>query len=294
MWFCGLLAVARADSFQMADGSSVSGSIVIFNDNGLMLRMADDSYTNLSWINFSQGALVQLDKNPKFKPLVEPFIEPPSPQRPPQPAITIREASRLELPPKQSVFPAFFASSVGFIIVLLIYVVNLYAAYEIALVRARPLGLVMLVAVVLPILGPIIFLSMPTGGKTAEPAMSQTAVKSETFAVPGAAGEFHIAEASWQKEAEAQEPQIFQRGQYMFNRRFFETKFANFFGSFRREAERDLVFIVKTARAEIIVQRITRITANEAHFEVFQGATRREIIIPFTDIQEVQIRHQGA
>ncbi len=80
----------------------------------------------------------------------------------------------------------------------------------------------------------------------------------------------------------------------MFNRRFFETKFANFFGSFRREAEKDLVFIVKTAYAQIIVQRITRITANEMHLEVLEGTSRREIIMPFADIQEVQIRHKGA
>jgi hypothetical protein len=294
LWFCGLLVAARADSFQLADGSSVSGDIVTFNDNGLMLRMADDSYTNFLWMDFSRDALVQLEKNPKLKPLVEPFIESPTPQRPPKPKITIQGVPRLELPPKQSIFLSFFYSSTGFIILLLIYVANLYAAYEIAALRAHSLGLVMSAAVVLPILGPIIFLSMPMGGEIAEPAIVHPAVKAETFALPGAADEFHIVESSWQKEAADQEPQIFQRGQFMFNRRFFETKFANFFGSFRREAEKDLVLIVKTAYAQIIVQRITRITTNEMHLEILQGTSRREIIMPFADIQEVQIRHKDA
>jgi hypothetical protein len=295
LWICGLLVVARADSFQLTDGSSVSGNIVTFNDNSLMLRMADDSYTNLLWTRFSQEALVQLEKNPKLKLFVEPFIEPPTSQRPPKPKITVREdISRLQLPPKQSLFPAFFSSSIGFVILLLIYVANMYAAYEIAVMRTHPIGLVMGVAAVLPILGPVIFLSMPTGGKTAEPAMSHSAVKSEAFALPGAADEIHISEASWQKTSAHPEPQIFQRGQFTFNRRFFETRFSNFFGTIRREADKDLLFVVKTARTQTIVQRITRIASNDVHFEVLQGAARREIMMPFADIQEIQIRHKDA
>ena len=294
LWLCGLAVPARADSLQLIDGSSVSGNIVTFNDNGLMLRMENDSYTNLLWTKFSQDALVQLGKNPKIKPLVEPFIEPPSSQRPPKPEITIQEVSRLELPAKQSLLLAFFSSSVGFVILLLLYVANMYAAYEIAVVRAHPMGLVVGVSAVLPILGPIIFLCTPTQTESTQSVLSHPAVKSETYAMPGAADEIHIAEASWQKEPAAQEPQIFQRGQFMFNRRFFETKFSNFFTSIRREADRDLLFIVKTTREEIVVQRITRISSNEVRFEIGQGAARKEIMVPFADIQEIQLKHKDA
>jgi hypothetical protein len=294
LWLCGLLVSARADSYQLADGSSVSGNIVTFNDNGIMLRMENDSYTNLLWTKFSPDALVQLGKNPKIKPLVEPFIEPPASARVKKPEITIQEVSRLDLPAKQSLLVAFFSSSVGFVILLLLYVANVYAAYEIAVLRAHPVGLVVGVSAVLPILGPIIFLCTPTQIGTPQPAPSHAAAKTEAYAVPGAAGEIHIAEASWQKEPAAQETQIFQRGQFMFNRRFFETKFSNFFTSIRREADRDLLFIVKTAREEIIVQRITRISTNEMRLEVGQGATRKEIMVPFADIQEIQLKHKDA
>ena len=146
----------------------------------------------------------------------------------------------------------------------------------------------------LPILGPVIFLAVPIGGGTAEPTVSHSEGKPDTVAMPGAAGEVHIAEASWQKTPAHQEPQIFQRGQFTFNRRFFETKFSNFFSVIRREADRDLVFVVKTARAQTIVQRITRIASNDVHFEVLQGTARREIMMPFADIQEIQIRHKDA
>ena len=272
----------------------MSGNIVTFNDNGVMLRMENDSYTNLLWTRFSQDALVQLEKNPKIKPLVEPFIETPPAARAQKPEITIQEVSRLGLPAKQSLLLAFFSSSVGFVILLLLYMANMYAAYEIAVVRTHPMGLVVGVSAVLPILGPIIFLCMPTQAGTSQSVPSHPAAKTETYAMPGAAGEIHITEASWQKEPAAQEPQIFQRGQFMFNRRFFETKFSNFFTSIRREADRDLLFVVKTTRDEIIVQRITRIATNEVRFEIMQGATRKEIVVPFADIQEIQLKHKDA
>ena len=59
-------------------------------------------------------------------------------------------------------------------------------------------------------------------------------------------------------------------------------------------AEKDLVLVVKTSRATLIAQRITRIATNEAHFEVAQGASRQEIMVPFADIQEIQIKHKDA
>jgi hypothetical protein len=295
LWLCGLAVTARAGSFQLIDGSSVSGNIVTFNENGVMLRTEEDSYTNVLWARFAQDALVQLEKNPKAKPFVEPFIElPPASARVKKKEITVQEVSGLGLPPKQFMLIAFFSSPVGFIILLLLYLANVYAAYEIAVMRTHPIGLVVGVSVVLPILGPILFICTPARTESIQSTPSHAAVKTETYAMPGTAGEIHVTEASWKKEPEAQEPQIFQRGQFMFNRRFFETKFSNFFTSIRREADRDLLFIVKTAREEIIVQRITRISTNELRFEIMQGTVRKEMMVPFADIQEIQLRHKDA
>ena len=90
------------------------------------------------------------------------------------------------------------------------------------------------------------------------------------------------------------EAQIFQRGQFMFNRRFFETKFSGFFSVIRRPAEKDLVLVIKAARTQLVAQRITRIAANEAYFEVVQGGGRQEVMVPFADIQEIQLKHKDA
>jgi hypothetical protein len=79
----------------------------------------------------------------------------------------------------------------------------------------------------------------------------------------------------------------------MFNRRFFETKFSGYFGIVRREADRDKVLLVKTVHTLLVAERITRITANEVHFEVIRGDSRQEVMVPFAEIQEIQLKHKN-
>jgi hypothetical protein len=299
-WLCGLLVAARAGSFQLTDGTTLTGDIVVFNDSGITFRMADDNYTNVMWTKFSQDALRQLSKSPKIEPFVEPFIEIPESERPKKPEIEVRDVTRLELPPDQSLLGALLSSTVGLFVLLVIYAANLYAGYEIAVVRARPVGLVIGLAAVLPVLGPIIFLSLPMRVAAAAPESAEEPAEARTFNVPGqtelaatAPGEVHVSQASLQKVSHP-EPQVFQRGQFTFNRRFLETKFSNFFGMTRREADRDMVLSVKTTAGVFVVQRISRIAANEAHFEIVQGVTRREIMVPFADIQEIRLKHKDA
>ena len=301
-WLGGLLLAAGADTFRLTDGTSLSGDVLKYDDIGVLMRTAEDVYTNVIWTRFSQEALRQLAQNPKIRPYARPFILPLPSERPPKKEIKVQEVSRLETPAKAPLLTALLTSSVGLVMALLIYAANLVAAMEIAVFRSRPVGVVMGVAAVLPILGPIIFLSMPTRAEpAAEPA---PAAPAEPMAVPGATpmprlvqppGGIHIASSSWQQgagTAEKAAAQIFQRGQFTFNRRFFETKFPGFFTLVRREAEKDLVLLLKTPRGQYEVQRITRMAANDMHFEVMQGAARQEMMVPFGEIQEIQLKHK--
>jgi len=167
--------------------------------------------------------------------------------------------------------------------------------------------MVMGVAVVLPILGPLIFLLLPVREAPQEAAAMQPVTAQQTFAVPSTAqaapapaSGIHIVEASWQGKssvapaAHANEPQIFQRGQFTFNRRFFETKFSGFFAVVRRESDKNLVLTIKTGRANMIVERITRITANEMHVEAALGGGKQEMMVPFAEIVEVQLKQKAA
>ena len=302
-WLCGLFVAVGADTFQLTDGTSLTGDVISYNDNGIVFRLEVDKYSpRVPWTKFSQDALKQLSANPKIRLLAEPFIETaPVVERTKKTEVKVHEVSRLELPPKQSLFGALFSSSVGLVVLMLIYAANIFAGYEIAVVRSRPIALVTGVAVVLPILGPIIFLALPVRVEPSKTVAPRSEATPHTFAVPGAAqpvaAGIHIVEASWQKEAPAagsDAPQIFQRGQFTFNRRFFETKFSGFFSMIRRESEKNLMLTVKTGRALFVVERITRIATNEMHVEVAQGAAKQEIMVPFAEIVEVQLKPKPA
>ena len=51
---------------------------------------------------------------------------------------------------------------------------------------------------------------------------------------------------------------------------------------------------MKTGRALFVVERITRIAANEMHVEVVQGTVKQEIMVPFAEILEVQLKPKNA
>lgn len=306
LWLCGLFAIARADTYQMNDGTSVSGDIISFNDDGIIFHTPDDKYTDrIPWTQFSQDALKALDKNPKLAPFAEPFIETPPPS-PGQKQVSVHDVTRLDLPPQGSVIGGLFSSSLGIIFILLIYAANIFAGYEIAIFRSRPIGLVAGVSAVLPIVGPIIFLSMPTvlpPGATEEDMQMPTGAPPEAAALTDplaqtaqpapAEGGVHLA-ATVSTPSAIPETQVFQRGQYTFNRRFIETKFSGFFGMVRSASNRDMVLVVKTPRAQYVAWRVTRISANEAHFEVEAGAGRQEIMVPLGEIVEIQLKHKDA
>jgi hypothetical protein len=295
--FCGLLVAVRADTFALTDGTSLTGDIVKSSDTGLMLHLPDDTYTNLLWTKLSQDALKELSKNPKIKPFVEPFIEIPMSERPKKPEVEIQDVTRLELPPKQSLLGALASSSVGLLALLLIYAANIYAGFEIAVFRARPKALVMGLAAVLPVLGPIIFLAMPMYVEPA-PVEIQAEADPTIFAAagqPAVSEEIQIAAMSSQTPSATQAAgQIFQRGQFTFNRRFFETKFPGFFGAERGAADRNNTLIVKSTAGQFVVERITRIAASDVHLEVALGEVRQEVLVPFADIQEIQLKPKDA
>jgi hypothetical protein len=302
-WLSGLLLAAGAETFQLTDGTALTGDVAKYDDSGVLVRTAEDIYTNVIWTRFSQNALRQLAQQPKIRSYAQPFIIIPPSDQALKKQIKIQEVLRLQVPPKVPLLAALFSSSVGLVVMFLIYGANLYAAMEIAICRSRPIGVVMGVAAVLPFLGPIIFLTLAVPGRPVEESAAEA--EPETPAVPGVAptptlvqppGGIHIADASWRKTTSTEKlpsPQIFQRGKFVFNRRFFETKFAGFFTIVRAEADKDMVLLLKTPRGQFEVQRITRIAANDIHFEVMQGAARQEVMVPFGIIQEVQLKHKS-
>lgn len=306
LFFGGLMALSvHAETYQLSDGTSLTGSIISFNENGPVLRLEDGKYSDrVAWSKFSQDNLKKFQADPKIAALVEPFIEvsqeeaakktePPPRKDPP----------RLERPAKQALLVAMLSSSLGLMVGLLLYAANIYAGYEVAIYRAQQPALVCGVAAIAPVIGPIIFLCISTKpGEPEQVAQEVVAAQAQRFAVTESeptpeeqhARGLHLAQAAHAESGGIPAPQVFPRGQFMFNRRFFETKFPGFFSVVRRAEDRDMVLLFKTARGQYVGRRIARITAAELHLQVQQGAASQEVMIPFAEIQEVQFKHKDA
>ena len=277
----------------LTDGSTVQGELLKHDDNGMQLRIGE-TYTNIAWARLAQEALKQLANDPKIKAQVEPFIEPEISQRAPKPEIKINPVMRLDLPENPSILGGLLKSSVGKFIFFVLFLANLFAAYEISIVKARPAAQVVGIAAVLPIIGPVIFLILPMLERTVveehvdmpAPAGTQGATAQAAAANPG----LDIGEASWkQPEEKKTEAQIYARGKFTFNKRFVETKFADFVGAPKGLATK-FSMEVKSGAAHFAVEHIAQVGATEAIFETASG----QVTVPFADILEIKLNPKPA
>lgn len=303
----GFALLAQGDTFELVDGRSVSGELLMSsaNDTEIRIKTGEGTYEKITWAEFSQSALKQLSQIPKLANYVEPFIEIPAVERIKKTEVKTNDVPHLDLPPKQNIVGALAGSSIGIFILILIYGANIYAGYEIACVRAYPPATVCAISAVVPFIGPIIYLCMPTRMQKpaeeepkltpAEEAAVAVASEADPASAPAHPGGLHFAdEAATQAKNQIPETVVFQRGQFTFNRRFLETKFAGFFGMVRREADKDLHLIIKSARGEYDVFRINRISATDMHVEIHKGHASSEVVVPFVEIQEIQLKHKDA
>lgn len=288
LWLAVVTLTAKADTYPMADGGSVGGDIVKFDDNGIMIHTPEDAFTNVPWARFSQDGLKLLSANPKIKQFSDPFILPTEAERAAAPVIEIKEVDkRLKRPADPSLFGGLLKSGVGLFVLFLIYAANLFAAYEISIVKARAAAQVMGVAAVLPIIGPVIFLIMPMW--TPPPVVEAAPADPAAPAVPGQKpGEVQIGEASWkpQEEKEKQpEAQVYARGKFTFNKRFIETRFAAYIGAADGEQAKKFGMEVRTMKEVLTIERIAQIGVAEVIFETPKG----QVTVQLADIQEIKL-----
>lgn len=303
-----MAATAWARDFKLMDGATISGEASDGNDYGVVFRMDVGGFTQrIPWSKFTQEALKLLGEEPKYKPLVEPFIEvPPEFNKPkPKPAVHIRDVERVERPIGRTSFFSSFTTPIGLVALGVLYVANLLAAFEIARYRNRPTAVVCGLSALLPLLGPLVFLVSPSleppegaEGAGAGPAPGVPEPGSPGAATTGRLGKA-AAPGTGLKVVAAEKPgegggllgKVFKRGDYTFNRRFIETQFPGFFRVVPTEAEKDLVLVVTTAKKEFVGRRISRISSNEFFLQLLQGAGK-EVNIGFTEIAQIAVRNK--
>jgi hypothetical protein len=291
-------AAAFAAEFKLTNGDVLKGEAADVNSDGLVVRLDLGGFSDrVGWGRFSQETLKTLEDDPRAGKFVKPFIDEPiaeKKQRVKKKPPVIKEPPRLERPAPNQKFFAGLTTPAGFTILALFYLANIYAGYHIAQFRARPVALAVGASILLPVIGPIIFLLMPDGEAAAAPMVEQPAASNDVVSaeakVPGMQSSLGL--AAHQKPAKAGEAagaQVFKRTEVTFDRRFFETKFA---GYFRLVPDNpDMVLVVKTPKGEYVSRRISRISGIEVHVQTLQG---KEVAVPLGEISEVLTRHKDA
>lgn len=304
VWMITACVIAAEQiTLSLTDGTQISGEVgkSSFNQDGVAL-MKDGMYgKRIPWNKLSQDSLKKLAENPMAQKFVEPLIEwipdEKPKERPAPKKLEIKIPPRIERPKSTSMIGSLFQSPVTLSILILIYLANIYAGYEVAIFKNRQAILVCGVAAILPIIGLTLFMALPPAPvkpveelyaeETTEPAQTDEGLKT---------AEQSQSQAAAQTTAE-QKPEVpkiisYFRGQYTFNRRFFETKFAGFFKPVPSEEEKDKEIVLVTLRGTFIGQKFTKITQNEIYLLVKKGDASEEVMIPFLDIKEVHIKHK--
>lgn len=303
---------AKAESFHLTDDKTVSGEMTSPDDTGVIFKLDDGSYSpRVPWDKFSQDDLKQLEQNPKFAKYVEALILPSQEDKLQRTEVNIKTDYKKLVRPatKQSLFSAMCSSSMGLFLLVMMYAANVYGGYEVAIFRARPPILVCLVSAVLPIIGPVIFLAMPPNLKkksddwtTQEEQLPAEILAESAAPAPGLPAETASQEGSPEQQQTASRKtttgnlpgaKTFARGQFTFNRRFFETQLPGFFAVTRPDADKDKVLLVKSTRGNYEAKRIPRITQTDVNLQIQKGAASEEVTVPFVEIQEIQIRQKA-
>jgi hypothetical protein len=302
--FC-VAGSALGAEYKLSNGDVYRGTAASFNDDGLVVSLEIGGFSpRVPWGKLTQETLKELAENPEAKEFVEPYIE-----IPPE----IKEAEkqkrkdiRVSNPPTKVAhvetkgnFFAAMASPLGFTLLGILYLANLYAAVEVARFRGRPVALVVGVSAIAPIIGPALFALLPGAHSTyAEPPPAPEAatemVNPMQQALPSTMGGSGLSVASTGGGKAVTNPAytvVHSRANTVFDRRFFETKFSGFFRVVPADAEKDLVLVVKTPKQEIVATRVSRISAGEIHLMLQRGT---ETSVSFGEITEVLVRPKGA
>ena len=303
---CLLLACvtdAFAETYETLDGKVLNGPPISITRDGVAFRDATGSQgERVGYTNLTQASIQELLKNPKAKKFAEPFLEmsidSTNSNRPP---IEIKPFERLERPDPQGGVLKLASSSFGLVFLLLLVVANLYSAYEVGIFRNYNPWMVLGISLVLPVLTQIVFLCLPTYvPKSVSEPVDATASHVPTFATSGGApsAERQAAAAAAASSAAAGAEAggglpVYKRGEFTFNKRFFETKLPGFFGIRPSDAEKGLVFEIKTNKGNLVCNRVVRATAAEVCLQVMRASSVEEVNVPFTDVLEITIKSRS-
>lgn len=288
------------ETYELLDGQVLNGPPLSITKDGVAFRDASGSQgPRVGYTNLTQQALQELQKNAKAKKFVEPFLEIPlDGTNKNRVSFELKPFERLQRPDPKGGLSRLFGSSIGFLLVSVLFIANVYAGYEVGIFRNYSPYLVAGISLVFPVVTQIVFLCLPTYvPKAVLHQVDATSAHVPAFTAAGGGVGVGVAQAVAEEAAAAEAAAAalphYKRGEFTFNKRFFETKMGGFYGSRPTEVEKGFVFDVKSGKGVLHCNRIVRISATEIHLQVMRGGTVEEVGVPFTDIVEIEIKQTG-
>lgn len=301
LWVIALTGMAfslLAEDYRVGNGTTYTGKISNFAEDGIIIRLDSGGFSpKIPWTQFSQEQLKEFAKDPKAAAFVNSLIEMPEDTGKKVKEIKIKSVERPERPAKKPGFiSSMMTTPVGLTLVALMILSSAYAGYEVAIFKERAPAMIVAVSTVLPFLGPIIFLSLPPENAPVEVtwAPSEPARANEAIRMPSGSQvptpDSAVGQAPAAKAANGLEGQVFRRGEFTFNRKFIESKFAAFFGPVARGVEGQQKLVIKAGKNEYQAKRITRIAMNDMHVQLL---SQTEQAVSFAEIAEISVQRDA-
>ena len=304
----------------LTNGDILNGEVADVDQNGIVVRVKIGGFSRrANWMQLTQESLKKIkllgETDPKrygvrinrqwvsADQFAEPFIEPDESEMEknllPGPVNGLVEP---EVPSNVQVASkmAAYGSGGGIGLLVAIAIGSMVAGLGVAAFRESNALLAAGVSLVLPIVGPILFLVKPKVEyeddeeedeyeyEEAEAAQGATMSDTGGGAVAGMlpeAKKMSFAQAGPKKAAA--KPQTWTRGDTRFDRSFFQNNFPNYFKVVLGAAEREMVLALKTGKREYVGQRIKRISGTDVHMELLNGKEQK---ISFSEIGTVDLR----
>ena len=179
----------------------------------------------------------------------------------------------------------------GMFFIGLMYAANIFFGFEVARFRWRSPALVCGLSAVLPIVGPLIYLAMPKWTPPEEVNATAEAMAATTLQVadsgPSLVQQMGLRTGGGGIQGNSDLPRTFGKGEFTFNRRFFETQFGMFLPSAQASESEGLVMEVVASSGSFVANKINRMNASEVIVRRVDGD---EAPLDYGAIQSVTLR----
>jgi hypothetical protein len=295
----------------LTNGDIIEGTVADVDQNGIVVRRDIGGFARrANWMQLTQQSLKKIRRLGQIDPkrykgaaaYAEPFIEPDESEmeenRPPGPVKGLVQPTLPDRVEEISKVAA-FGSVGGLGLLLAIALGSMMAGLGVAAFRESNALLAAGVSLVLPVIGPILFLVKPKveykdeydeDEEYEEVEAPEGATMADTGggAVAGMmpeAKKMSFAQTGVKKSG--LKPETWTRGDTRFDRSFFQNNFPNFFKTVLGETERGFALALKTGKREYVGQRIKRISGTDIHMELLNGKEQK---ISFSELGSVELR----